>query len=203
MKSVKKIKALCIVAHPDDETIWMGGKILKEKDWDWTILSLCRGDDRDRMPKFKKVCRIYGAKAVISDLDDEKLNPLAVSEIINKIKENLHSGNYDYIFTHGKNGEYGHLRHKEIHKAVKKMVYSGELNCKGLYCFSYSSGGESAFHDPNLKIPVAKKSSDLFLELEDVQHNLKKEIVRDIYGYPNENSFELKSCGRWEAFVTR
>ena len=87
MKSVKKIKALCIVAHPDDETIWMGGKILKEKDWDWTILSLCRGDDRDRMPKFKKVCRIYGAKAVISDLDDEKLNPLAVSEIINKIKE--------------------------------------------------------------------------------------------------------------------
>ena len=40
-------KANVIVAHPDDETIWMGGKIIHEKDFQWTILSLCRKDDLD------------------------------------------------------------------------------------------------------------------------------------------------------------
>ena len=38
-------EALVIVAHPDDETIWMGGTILKNKNWKWTILSLCRASD--------------------------------------------------------------------------------------------------------------------------------------------------------------
>ena len=57
-------KASIVVAHPDDETIWMGGTILKNKYWDWTIISLCRKNDPDRMPKFKKVCAYYGAKAI-------------------------------------------------------------------------------------------------------------------------------------------
>ena len=65
--------ALCIVAHPDDETIWMGGTIMKNN-YNWTIICLCRKNDLDRSPKFKKVCDYYKAKSIISDLDDEKLN---------------------------------------------------------------------------------------------------------------------------------
>ena len=81
--------ALVIVAHPDDETIWMGGTILKNKNWKWTILSLCRKNDADREPKFMEVCSFYGAEGIISDLDDEKLTPLQVNEVIKKIKQNL------------------------------------------------------------------------------------------------------------------
>ena len=44
-------KALIIVAHPDDETIWMGGTILKYTELEWTIYSLCRASDKDREPK--------------------------------------------------------------------------------------------------------------------------------------------------------
>jgi hypothetical protein len=36
------MKAAIIVAHPDDETIWSGGLILKKPEWQWTVLSLCR-----------------------------------------------------------------------------------------------------------------------------------------------------------------
>ena len=56
-------KVLVAVAHPDDETIWMGNMLLKNMDnWDTTIISLCRKDDPDRAPKFGKVCEIYKAK---------------------------------------------------------------------------------------------------------------------------------------------
>ena len=75
------VNALVIVAHPDDETIWMGGTILQNPSWNWTIASLCRKNDLDRMPKFLKVCKHYNANSIISDLDDEKLNNLPIKKI--------------------------------------------------------------------------------------------------------------------------
>src|SRR3989344_1281487 len=77
-------KALIIVAHPDDETIWMGGFILKNKNWDWTVLSLCRKHDKDRSPKFKKVCDFYKAKSFMDNLNDTNKKPVNIERI--KIK---------------------------------------------------------------------------------------------------------------------
>ena len=47
--------AAVIVAHPDDETLWGGGVILSRPAWWWTIVTLCRGSDPDRAPKFARV----------------------------------------------------------------------------------------------------------------------------------------------------
>ena len=79
---------LVIVAHPDDETIWMAGMILNSKNIDWTIFSLCRKDDPDRVPKFKKVCDYYRARGIISDLEDEEIMDIKESlpEIEKRIK---------------------------------------------------------------------------------------------------------------------
>ena len=188
----EKKEALCIVAHPDDETIWMGGTILKNKDFNWTIISLCRKDDPDRAPKFKKACEFYKANPIISDLEDEKLGPLSTPKMINKISSLLPKSEYSLIFTHGENGEYGHLRHKEIHKAVKKMIKSKELKAKQMYYFSYKN--------KNSKIPYPNPSSDLISNLNEKEYKDKINLITNIYGFL-KNSFEAESCNKIEAFT--
>ncbi len=188
----EKKEALCIVAHPDDETIWMGGTIMKNKDFNWTIISLCRKNDSDRAPKFKKVCKFYKGKPIISDLEDEKIEPLSISKVIKKIKSLLPKYSYDFIFTHGKNGEYGHLRHKEIHKAVKKMIRNKTLKSSNVYYFSYEL--------KESKIPYPKIPSDLVSNLNEKEYKDKINLITRVYSFPKD-SFEVESCNKIEAFT--
>ena len=188
---MKKKKVLVIVAHPDDETIWMGGTLLKNKNkWDTTIICLCRKNDKDRAPKFKKVCKILKAKSHISDLEDERPNKLSQKEIINKIKKFKPNKNYDYIFTHGTNGEYGHIRHKEVHNSVDKMIKNKQLFCNKLFFFSYTMKDE---------ICRADKNADKFIKLNDDFLTEKKYLIRNVYGF-DRGSFEEKSSRKIEAF---
>ena len=191
MNKDKRKRALVIVAHPDDETIWMGGMILRNKDWDWTICSLCRAADLDRAPKFRKVCFGYGARAIISDLDDEVLEDLEIDEVVDKIKENV-DGKYDYVFTHGENGEYGHIRHKETHKAVKRMFGEGELQCENVFFFSYEM-------KDGKKIPDSR-GADFGISLTKSELEQKRKIIKDVYGFTSE-SFEYLSSGGKENFT--
>ena len=189
------MRCLVIVAHPDDETIWMGGKILHHPEWNWTILSLCRKDDQDRMSKFMKVCKNYKARGIISDLDDTELKPLPIESVAEKIKSNLPDNQYDYIYTHGDNGEYGHIRHKEVHKAVKELINSDKLKCEKLISFSYTLPKE----DQHPKIPMPNKEADEYLNLNEKDYINKVKIVKEIYGFGG-NSFEVLSCNKAEAF---
>jgi LmbE family N-acetylglucosaminyl deacetylase len=190
---------LVIVAHPDDETIWMGGKILQESNKNWTIISLSRKEDQDRQPKFKKVCKKLKANGIISDLDDEKLEPLDQKEIIDKIKSLVPNKKYENIYTHGNNGEYGHLRHKEIHRAVKKLIKDNILACKKFFSFSYKLSNKKVPDKPQLRIPVPKKNADEYIELTEDNFKKKVSLVKNMYGFPGE-SFEVLSCNKNEAF---
>ncbi len=198
---MEKSEALVVVAHPDDETIWMGGTILRNKDWNWTILSLCRASDADRKPKFDRVCKVYKAKGLIYDLDDEAMKPVDVEEITETIRKGLGKKDFNFIFTHGKNGEYGHVRHLDAHRAVESMIERGELKADKVYFFNYKKGDNVPY--PELKAPKPIETADLVLPLTDKELELKKEIVRDIYGYPNEKGFELMSCNPTESFKLR
>ncbi|MEK6843840.1 MAG: PIG-L family deacetylase [Nanoarchaeota archaeon] len=193
---MKKIKNLVIVAHPDDETIWMGGTIIQNKDCEWEIICLCRKDDKDRMPKFSKVCKELNADYSISDLDDEKFHDLDSDEVINKIKAMKKNEEYGYVYTHGKNGEYGHIRHLDVHRAVNKMIENKELKCKGIFYFSYkgknSIGGFCSID----------KNANKFIKLSKDIHSKKLYLIKNVYGF-NDESFEVKSSGNVEAFNVR
>ena len=194
-----KKNALCIVAHPDDETIWMGGFILHNKNWNWTILSLCRKNDLDRMPKFLRVCKEYNANGIISDLDDEVLKPLNIYDLSLKIFNLLPLKIYDFIFTHGKNGEYGHLRHKETNKAVLQLINQKKLFSENKYCFNYIPGSQISPHDKELKIPIPNKNTDLLFNLTPQEFKNKYMIIHELYGFKN-NIFETLSCSKSESF---
>lgn len=191
----KKAQALVVVAHPDDETIWMGGTIARRKDMEWTIFVLCRKSDEDRAPKFRKAVKYYGARGIICDLEDtgstQESDP---TEIKKTIREKLPKKTFDAIFTHGANGEYGHPRHKGVHRAVKQMIKNRELKTRKTFFFAYRM-------DEKKKMAVPRENASYVVELSNKEWKDKRSVVRQLYGF-GHRIFETRSCAKKETFTT-
>lgn len=187
---------LVIVAHPDDETIWASGTLLRSK-LKKTIICLCRKNDKDRAPKFERACEILGAEGYIFDLNDfEKgyYKKISKQDIINKILKITKKKKYAYLYTHGKNGEYKHIRHVQIHEAVKEMLKKRLLNAEKVFFFSYFKR-KNNFQG----YAIYKSNADKLIKLKNNELLMKKNIIKNIYGY-KEKGFEEKSSGKIEAF---
>ena len=116
MVDVKTKSVAIIVAHPDDETLWAGGTILNHSMWNCFIVSVCRGGDKDRAPKFYKALKILNSVGIMGDLDDgPEQTPLDIIELEQTIISLLPKRYYDLIITHNPSGEYTqHVRHEEV-----------------------------------------------------------------------------------------
>ncbi len=186
--------AVIVVAHPDDEIIWCGGQILRNPDWDWMLVCLCRAEDPSRRPRFRTVCDRLGVCGRIFNLDDSNpLKPIRPGlDIARPIMEAAGQMEWDLVLTHGENGEYGHPRHCQVHQVVFDLVRDGELCTRELWTFAYDCNANTGRcrprDDAGVRSPLTGR-----------QLAEKKRIVREVYGYAAD-SFELRACISPEAF---
>ena len=189
--------AAVIVAHPDDETIWAGGTVLMNSDWNWIIVSLCRGKDPDRAPSFTKAVQQLGGIGWIGDLDDgsEQL-PLDDARVQQMILSLLSNRDFDLVLTHSPHGEYTrHRRHEECSKAVFKLWEDGLIRTNKLCMFAYGDSGKGGKDD----LPQAIKTAHKIDQLPEDVLMRKRRIITDIYGFAPE-TYEAKIVMREEAF---
>ena len=183
-----------IVAHPDDETLWTGGTILSQPEWQWFIVCLCRGKDSDRSPRFYNVLRILKSEGIMGDLDDgPEQNPLLKRDIEQAILNLLPANHFDLIITHSPNGEYTrHLRHEETGKAVIKLWNTGKISANELWTFAYTDDNKKHY-------PHAIENASICMTLMKRIWLRKYRIITENYGF-DKDSFEAETTPRSEAF---
>ena len=197
MEKRRPVTAAVIVAHPDDETIWAGGTVLAHPDWHWTVVSLCRGSDRDRAPKFNHAVQQLGGVSAIGDLDDgPEQVPLSVFEVQQMVLSLLPETHFDLILTHSPHGEYTrHRRHEEIGTAVAALWEKELIKAKEVWMFAYADEGNGGRDD----LPKAIKAAHLISYLPENIWRRKYIIITDTYGFAPE-SYEANIVMREEAF---
>ena len=183
-----------IVAHPDDETLWAGGTILMHPEAKWTIVTLCRKEDKDRAPRFYRAIRELDATGIMGDLDDSpEQEPLDSNRIQSKILTLLPSDSFDLIITHSCKGEYTkHLRHEETARAVLNLWKMGKIWTTQLWSFAYEDNEGKC-------LPQPIQDAHLHVELSQEIWQKKKNIITEIYGF-GEDSFEAMTTPKQEAF---
>ena len=127
------MKRAIIVAHPDDETLFGAGIVIRNPG-DWTIhCCTIPASDPIRAVKFHDACRVLGAEGVVFPHTEPSAN-----ESISWLDE-IDLSQYDHIVTHNAVGEYGHQQHKDVHRYVVRKYGKKMITTFG---FTPQGGGE-------------------------------------------------------------
>lgn len=116
---------LIIVAHPDDETIYFSGPLMKNRDYPWKVICITNGNadgnGKARLEQFEKACIELKVEEFerwdYPDIFEERLDTNRLIEEFLKLKAPLN------VYTHGIIGEYSHPHHQDVSYAVHKAFY--------------------------------------------------------------------------------
>lgn len=143
---MKKQKALVIVAHPDDETLYFGGLIQQmSKKFHTTVVCVTNanadGHGKQRKREFTKAVKLLGAQEFawlgFPDVYQKRLDHETLRLALRSFVEEA-----TLIFSHSAIGEYGHPHHQDVSHAVHALAQ--ELK-KGVYSPAYNAFADRVF----------------------------------------------------------
>jgi len=177
---------LCLVAHPDDETILCGGTLalLSARGVDVHVIALTRGEggelgeppltDRENLGQVREremVCAVgkLGGKSLTflgyvdptvgegGELSAPAHDPAMLSgQIIASIKQT----GAQVLLTHGSNGEYGHPAHKLMHAAA--LIAAASLGGAAPLVYSFAASYEN---HPYPRLSNADDPADVLVDV--------------------------------------
>jgi LmbE family N-acetylglucosaminyl deacetylase len=180
---------LCLVAHPDDETVLCGGTLalLAARGVDVHVLSLTRGEggeagepplvERDGLGAAREqemVCavgKLGGKSLTFMGYVDPNIGPgeeLGAPEhdpkmLSGQIVASLKQTQAQVLLTHGSNGEYGHPAHKLLH--TLSLVAAASLSDEAPLVYSFAAS--YAAH-PYPRLANADDPADLVVDVSSV-----------------------------------
>ena len=173
--NVSEYKKLMIVAHPDDETLWGGANLMKDR---YFVVCLTNGFNLERANNFKELLKFTNNSGIIlnyPDLQDNIKDDW--SEVRNGILKDLSTllkyKYWDKIVTNGPDGTTGHIHHKKTCQYVTKIAK--EYNeYKNLYYFGH-------FYKKNQIPQNLTRISNKELDIKKKEINIYQSVINNIY----------------------
>lgn len=173
--NASQYKKLMIVAHPDDETLWGGANLFKDR---YFVVCLTNGFNLKRANDFKKILKFTNNSGIILNYPDFQDNirddwSEVKTGILKDLSKLLNYHYWDKIVTHGPDGTTGHIHHKKACNYVTTIAKKyNEYN--NLYYFG-------KFYKKK-KVPKdLPRISDEELSYKEKEINIYQSVIKTIY----------------------
>ena len=118
------MKALCLVAHPDDCVIFAYSYMFNHPEHEWTVAYLTYQSHEPRAREFSEFWNKRNIDTVFLGFEDHwhdnEQKQLTRWYGLDAAAEcQLLARDYDIVLTHDEHGDYGHIHHQLVHDAVK------------------------------------------------------------------------------------
>lgn len=116
------VNKLMIVAHPDDETLFGGGELLKCKG-EYKVVCLDYGNHMVRHKEFICAMEMLGVEKWEHWDGEPYKSSTAYNEsvLIPRLERVLKEKEWEKVVTHNQGGEYGHYRHIGTHNLMARL----------------------------------------------------------------------------------
>jgi hypothetical protein len=136
------VRAVMVVAHPDDCVIFGWPFIMRYKHMDWKILYMTYDESHPRGHEIKEFWKVQGIEVDFCgvldnhiDLDRGKIVSFDRKNVSEKILSKLNE--HEILISHGMDGEYGHPHHIFVHDVLKEVdsprVYFSKGDLANMY----------------------------------------------------------------------
>jgi len=197
-------KALLVVAHADDETIFAGGLILSSRKTEWTIVC-CNPQGTRREQEFQSAC-LFLSRRSGNSIRPVLLNPIRKQDgdidILPSEQLKPYAKGYDIVFSHNREGEYGHEDHKKVHHTVLGSI------CNSNTWVFLSPGSSNIAPRTQIELRSKRPGGNFTLHLTPEIRRLKIQAFQEChkgeaerYGYDEKGKLRdshLKETLKWE-----